>query len=340
MGIMRCKPMIPGMAAVLSLAAVPVFAITLSLESVQDSVVGRLETALPEKGDTLLDVGRRNGMGYYDMKHVNPTIDTWLPALDAEIIIPKSFVLPDSPKEGIVLNIPEMRLYYYPRAKGGIAAEVLTFPIGIGREGWNTPYMTTRIASKQANPSWHPPESIRKEHAAEGDPLPKRVPPGPDNPLGAFAMRLGNPQYLLHGTNKPWGVGMRVSHGCIRMYPEDIEFMFRQVPVGTPVRIVNQPYKVGRRGDRIYIEAHPALDEDQDHYDDNLTSVVRRIVAMTEEQSYQVDWELARQVIRDGRGVPIEVGRFLVKSADADTRTAGNDRALDLRMETRVSDPR
>ena len=325
-------------ALALSLASTTACPLTLKLGTAPDTVVGQLETTLAEKGDTLLDVGRRNGMGFYDMKSVNPTVDTWLPPLDTEIILPKAFVLPDTPRQGIVLNIPEMRLFYYrPDRKTG-AMEVLTFPIGIGREGWNTPYITTRIASKQANPSWYPPETIRKEHAAEGHPLPKRVPPGPDNPLGDFAMRLGVPQYLIHGTNKPWGVGMRVSHGCIRMYPEDISFLFHDVPIGTPVRIVNQPYKVGRRDDRIYLEAHPALDEDADRYDDNLTSVVRMIVSMTEEESYRVDWDLARQVIRDRRGVPIEIGRFLPRAHDdSETRTADRRTGIDLRIDSRLS---
>jgi len=232
------------------------------LASENDSVVGEIRRTWASSEDTLLDIARANGLGYHEIKRVNPTLDTWLPSTEKEVILPSRYVLPMAGREGIILNIPEMRLYYFPEKKTGDATTVVTYPLGIGRQGWQTPYINTRIIEKRNHPAWHPPESIRKEHEAMGDPLPRRVGPGPDNPLGDYAMRLGLPDYLIHGTNKPFGIGMRVSHGCIRLYPEDIEALFQQVQLRTPVQIINQPYKVGRLRDKIYLEAHPFLEED------------------------------------------------------------------------------
>lgn len=273
-----------------------------------DTIIGDIEMVSGNGLQRPVDVARRNGLGHSELRLINPTLDLWLPGNPEEIVLPKEFVLPMAPPKGIVLNVPEMRLYYFRTDKHTGATEVMTYPIGIGREGWNTPYTTTKVASKVKDPTWYPPESIRAEHAAQGDPLPKRVGPGPDNPMGAYAIRLALPMYAIHGTNKPWGVGMRVSHGCIRLYPEHIEELFHVVPVGTPVNIVNQPYKIGLRGNRIYLEAHPSLDEDLEHFNDNLTSVVKSLVAITEEGGYHVDWDLARQIIQQARGVPVEIG--------------------------------
>lgn len=307
-----------------------------------DSVVGRIEAIRAGGNDTLLDIARRHGLGFREMKIVNPAVDTWIPGEGTEVILPTEFVLPLAPREGIVLNIPEMRLYYFPKRPSGDAAEVLTFPIGVGREGWNTPYVSTRVARKDKDPIWYPPESIRAEHAANGDPLPKRVGPGPENPMGAYAMRLSLPLYAIHGTNKPAGVGLRVSHGCIRLYPEDIEELFGRISIGTPVQIVNQPYKVGVRGARIFLEAHPYLDEDAELFAGNLTSVVKMIVALTGERGYDVNWDRARQVIEDPLGIPIEIGRLrddTVRLAGAageaaPAKSAGPAR-LELRLDTR-----
>jgi len=288
-------------------------AITFPLKA-GDTIVGDIETVSAIGDERPVDVARRMGLGHAELQLVNPSLDVWLPGNREEIILPMEFVLPNAPHKGIVLNVPEMRLYYYRVDKKTGVTDVMTYPIGIGREGWNTPYGTTRVASKVKDPIWYPPETIRAEHAAEGDPLPERVGPGPDNPMGPYAIRLALPTYAIHGTNKPWGVGMRVSHGCIRLYNEQIEELFNAVSVGTPVTIVNQPYKVGIRGDRIYLEAHPSLDEEKEHFNDNMTSVVKALVAMTEEGGYQVDWELARQIIQQARGVPIAIGTLKTPS--------------------------
>ncbi len=276
-----------------------------------DTVIGEVSRTNADVRDTLLDVGRRYGFGYFDMKLVNPDIDTWLPGKGQEIIIPSQFILPQAPQEGIVMNVPEMRLYYYPPRKKGEPQYVLTYPLGVGREGWNTPYMSTRIIEKKEFPNWYPPESIRKEHEEAGDPLPKIVKAGPDNPLGDYAMRLGRPEYLIHGTNKPYGVGMRVSHGCIRLYPEDIESLFKQVSVNTPVRIINQPYKIGVKNDVIYIEAHPFLEEDATQFKNNLTSVVSLLVQISDDRDYEIDWAEAYEAINNPTGVPRVIGMYL-----------------------------
>lgn len=222
-------------------------------------VIGALGSVIARHDDTLLDIARRHGLGYEDIVRANPGIDTWLPGEGTEVVLPTRFVLPPGPRQGVVLNLAEYRLYYFPEPTRGERAVVMTYPISIGRMDWATPLGRTSVVSKVRNPSWYVPESIRAEHAAEGDPLPRIVPPGPKNPLGKHAMRLGLPGYLIHGTNRPAGVGMRVTHGCIRMFPEDIGFLFEQIPVNTPVRIINEPVKVGWDGDELVVEAHQVL---------------------------------------------------------------------------------
>lgn len=231
------------------------------LDGHAESVVGEVFTVSARREDTLLDIARRYGLGRDEIVNANPGVDIWLPGEGTRVHVPRRYVLPDAPREGIVLNLPEMRLYYYPPESEDVARQVITHPISIGRQDWQTPLGETRIVSKVKNPTWFPPESVRAEHAADGDPLPSVVPPGPDNPLGGYALRLGIPGYLIHGTNKPYGVGMRVSHGCIRMYPEDIVAMFSQVTNDTPVRIINQPVKTGWRDGKLYLEVHRPLEE-------------------------------------------------------------------------------
>lgn len=290
-----------------------------------DTVLGEISTVYADERDTLLDIARRHGFGYQDMKLVNPDVDTWLPGDGQEITLPAKFILPVAPMEGIVLNVPEMRLYYYLPKQKGKPQEVLTYPLGVGREGWHTPYMKTYIAEKKVNPDWYPPESIRKEHEEKGDPLPKIVKSGPDNPLGYFAMRLGRPDYLIHGTNKPYGLGMRVSHGCIRLYPEDIEALFAEVSLKTPVNIINQPYKIGVKDNVIYLEAHPFLDEDTEKYENNLTSVVALIVEISDDQNYELDWSAAYEAINKPNGLPVAIGMYLPETIQAEVAEKSTD---------------
>ena len=248
----------------------PLKASTFALpETPKDSLIGEfdtgtLSTTTTKKDDTLLDVARRFDLGQNEIVLLNPHVDRWLPKEGTTVQLPNKRILPDAPRNGLVLNLPEFRLYYFPKAKKGEPKIVKTYPMSIGRLDWNTPLGTTKIAQKTKNPVWRPPESIKAEHAAKGEPLPDVVPAGPDNPLGLYKMTLGIPGYLIHSTNKPYGVGMRVSHGCIRMYPEDIERLFPEIPIGTPVHIVNQPIKVGWLNNTLYIEVHPELEGEGD----------------------------------------------------------------------------
>ena len=226
-------------------------------------IVGTISVVEAQREDTLLDIARRHGVGQNAIVRANPDVDRWLPGAGARVTIPSRHILPPKPYEGLVLNLPEMRLYYFPPPEPGVDGRVFTYPVSVGRMDWATPLGETRVVSMQRDPPWRPPESIRREHAEAGDPLPLVVPPGPDNPLGRHALRLGIPGYLIHGTNKVFGVGMRVSHGCIRMLPEDIEQLFELVSPGTPVRIINQPAKVGWHGGDLYLELHPPLEEDE-----------------------------------------------------------------------------
>ncbi len=280
-------------------------------ESNRNTVIGSTKIIYADERDTLLDIARNHGFGYQDMKLANVNVDTWLPDDGQEVVLPSQFILPVASMDGIVLNVPEMRLYYYPPKEKGKLQEVFTYPLGVGREGWNTPYIKTIIVEKKVNPNWYPPKSILKEHEEAGDPLPKIVKPGPENPLGNYAMRLGRRDYLIHGTNKPNGIGMRISHGCIRLYPEDIKELFSKVSLKTPVNIINQPYKIGVKNDVIYLEVHPFLDEDKEKYENNLTSVIALIIKISNNRKYQIDMRTAYEAIKNPTGLPIAVGIYL-----------------------------
>ncbi|NQV86102.1 MAG: L,D-transpeptidase family protein, partial [Woeseiaceae bacterium] len=190
------------------------------------------------------------------------------------VLLPTQYVLPDAPKRGVILNIATKRLFYFPKPGDGEPQQVLTYPIGIGRVGWETPLGETTVISKAVNPTWWVPASVRREHAEMGDPLPSVVPPGPDNPLGTRVLKLDIPGYLIHGTNKPSGVGMRVSHGCVRLYPENIEFLYSLVEVGEVVTIINEPYQMGSKDGVLYFEAHAPLEDDSRVPEERLTSLL------------------------------------------------------------------
>ena len=301
------------------------------------SVIGKIGSVKPDFNDTLLDIGKIHGFGLQEIKLANPGVDTWLPGEGREIVLPSEFILPNAPLVGIVLNIPEMRLYYFPETKRGKDRQVITYPLGIGREGWNTPYIKTRIVQKKEHPSWYPPESIRKEHEENGDPLPKVVPPGPDNPMGEYALKLAVGDYSIHGTNKAFGMGMRVSHGCIRLYPDDIADLFQQVKINTPVNIINQPYKIGVRDGIIYLEAHPYLDEDHDYFSRNsITEVVKNIIEVTDENSYTIDWDSVRKALEETTGMPVAIGMNVPAAPAGDTAISRRQTKSDTATVTAV----
>lgn len=276
-----------------------------------DAFLGNPEEPLmfvaAEHDDTLLDIAREYDIGQNEILLANPDVDRWIPGDQTRITIPNSHLLPDTPHKGLVLNLPEFRLYYYHSASKNQPATVSTHPISIGRVDWQTPLGQTKIVAKTENPVWIPPESIKQEHAAEGDILPNIVPAGPNNPLGLFALRLAIPGYLIHSTNKPFGVGMRVSHGCIRMYPEDIERVYPEIPIGTPVYIVNQPIKVGWLDNLLYIEVHPDLEDAVTDYQQKLDIALDLIEKNNNGKLPVLDGEKFRKALTESNGMPVSI---------------------------------
>ncbi|RRQ20653.1 L,D-transpeptidase family protein [Thiohalobacter thiocyanaticus] len=271
-------------------------------------LVGRIQVIEAAHEDTLLDIARRHQLGHDEILLANPGVDRWLPGADTRVTLPTRFILPAGEREGLVLNVPEMRLYYYPPAGRGERPEVRTWPVSVGRMDWNTPLGSWKISRKQTDPAWYPPASIREEAAARGEPLPEVVPPGPDNPLGQHALRLSVPGYLIHGTNKPWGIGMRVTHGCIRMYPEDVAVLYEQVPVGTPVRIVNQTVKAGWLLGTLYLEVHPPLEEDRPGREQLLSIALDAIETATQGRPpVRLSGRRINQAVENPSGYPVAV---------------------------------
>lgn len=293
-------------ALALALPAAATRAETFPLPLPGEDIVGALWVARPGAEDTLLDIAYRHGYGYAEILLANPGIDPWLPGEFASVVLPGRHILPDAPRQGIVINIPEMRLYHFPLAGFCAAREVTVYPIGIGKMGWRIPETLTYIAGKLVQPTWQVPASIREEKAAEGEILPAEIPPGPGNPLGEYALQLGLPNYLIHGSNKKYGIGMRVSHGCIRLYPDNIRELFQRVTVGTPVRIVNQPYKAGWQGGRLYLEAHPPLAEQP--REGRLTAMVAEVIRSTRGTNQVIDWDAAIRVVDEAKGIPQPIG--------------------------------
>jgi L,D-transpeptidase ErfK/SrfK len=278
-----------------------------------EDVIGQVQVVTAKYEDTFADLGEANDLGYLEMVAANPGVDPWLPGAGTEIILPTRFILPPGPREGIVINLAEYRMYYFPKGEN----VVHTYPLGIGREGWGSPVTLTKVTAKTANPAWYPPASIRAEHAAEGDPLPAIVPPGPDNPLGPFKFSLSLPGYLIHGSNKKFGIGMRVSHGCFRMLNQNVLELAKMAPVGTPVRIINEPYKFGTSGGKIYLEAHQPLDDhgDPSHVDKH-TAVINTLLQRQDmAANQQMDWEIIREVVTAEDGLPIEVADTALHAA-------------------------
>lgn len=272
-------------------------------------LIGNIEFALTKSGDTLVDVARANDLGFDEIIAANIGVDAWLPEEGSIITLPYKNLLPDTPRKGIVINVAEMRLYYFPKPKSHQQATVVTFPVSVGRNDWNTPLITTKVIKKMANPIWHPPKSIRDEHASEGDYLPDFVASGADNPLGLYALYLGARAYLIHGTNKEFGIGMPVTHGCIRLYPEDIQYLYENVKIGTLVNIVNQPYKVGWADGVLYLEAHRKLETKSTDNDEDKKEFLSLIQsALKDFPHYPIDWRAAELIKIEANGLPQPIG--------------------------------
>lgn len=260
-----------------------------------DGLVGEPVAMKVTYDDRFSTLAMKYDLGFEEMRHANPDVDPWIPGEGARVVLPTQFMLPPGPRSGIVINLPEYRLYYYPKDSG----TVMTFPIGIGRTGFQTPAATTKIVAKIVNPSWYPTKAHRVEHAEMGDVLPTVVPPGPDNPLGDLAIQLTLPGYFLHGTNKPFGVGQRVSHGCVRLYPVDIHSLAEAAPIGTEVRIIDAPLKVTWHEGVLWMEAHPPLEGEPD-----MAKMTQIVNAATKGKNVKIDWTRAEEMARTSTGMP------------------------------------
>jgi L,D-transpeptidase ErfK/SrfK len=324
--------------------AAPVATHRFEIDPAHDDVVGNLQVTVATREDTLPDIARRFNVGYEEIIRANPGVDPWLPGEGREVVVPTQFVLPNAPREGVVINLAAMRIYYFPdkvekgkkvARKPGEKLVVYTHPIGIGKVGWKTPEGTTKVVGKQKDPTWRPSAAVRREHAENGDPIPAVVGPGPDNPLGKFKFNLGWPSYLIHGTNKPYGVGLRSSHGCIRLYPEDIESFFGMIPNGTKVTVVNQPYVFGWHDEQLYLQAYDVLEDDKRDWNKSrqklLTkALTARVQLELKGRGEQVDWARVQTIAQDPRGIAV--------SASRPDMTVDAVVAAALRVENRIPD--
>ena len=292
----------------------PVATHLFQIPSADDEVVGELQVTKVQGEDTLPDIARRFNIGYEEIARANPGVDPWVPGEGREIVLPTQYVLPAAPREGLVINLAQLRVFYFPKVKEGEPQTVITHPIGIGKVGWQTPEGTTKVTGKRTNPTWFPPSSVRKEHREAGDPLPSKVPPGPDNPLGAYMMTLGWPSYLIHGTNKPYGVGLRSSHGCMRFYPEDIAELYDKIPVGTKVTVVNQPFVFGWHDGALYVQAFPVMEDDEREHPKAADTLLNAAISdeMWQKVKYHgaaVDLELVNGMVATPRGIALPVSQ-------------------------------
>ena len=279
---------------------------------VDTQIVGYVQKVEVGKDDTLPDIARRFDVGYEEMLLANPGVDPWLPGAGREVVVPTQFVLPAAPHEGVVVNVAAMRIFYYPPHKRGEPQVVYTHPIGIGRVGWKTPEGTTKIVSRTKDPVWVVPKSVRDEHAESGEMLPARVPAGPDNPLGQYMFRLSWPSYLIHGTNKPYGVGMRSSHGCMRLYPEDIAVFYDLIPIGTKVTVVNQPYLFGTRDSILYFQSYAVMEDDSRDWTNNRKRLLAHLLspksrARVSEKDDGIDWQRVGDLAHSPRAIAVPV---------------------------------
>lgn len=259
------------------------------------------------QSDTLVELARHYRLGYVELLAANPGVDPWLPGAGTPITLPNLHLLPDAPHEGIVINLSEQRLYFY-QPNG----EVLTMAIGIGRHAWETPTGSTRVTRKRKDPTWFPPPSIRTENPT----LPASIGPGLNNPLGEYALDLGWPGYLIHGTNKPYSIGRRATHGCIRLYPEDIETLFDLADIGAPVHIVDQPVKAAWIEEDLYLEIHPDQQQSDDIENgrpttsanaDALTLAISNVLSQKDIRGGTLDWSQIREVADEMRGIPTKI---------------------------------
>jgi L,D-transpeptidase ErfK/SrfK len=267
-----------------------------------DDVIGRLRFIRLEKGDTLPDIARHFSLGLNGVSATNPGVDIWVPEAGKRIMLPMSFILPDAPRKGIVINLAAMRLFQFKGNSESLA--VSTYPVGVGTEERPSPRGLMRVERKVNRPTWHVPASIAKDHLKKGDPLPAAVLPGPQNPLGECALYLSAQSYLIHGTNKPASIGLRATNGCIRLYPEDVKKLYESTPVKTAVSMVNQPYLLGQSNGVVYLEVH-ASTEDSDIAE--LDKIYKKLRTIEKESGRTLDWSKVKNVLAEARGIPVPI---------------------------------
>jgi len=279
----------------------PLLAKSYDLPKENSKIVGQPTYYVVDKRENLQQIADSLDVGFLGIHEANPSVDPFLPTIGSRLIVPDQLILPDVPREGIVINLAELRLYYFTKEK------VYVFPVGIGRVGRETPLMETYIIAKQANPTWTPTASIRKEHLAKGDPLPAVVAAGPNNPLGLFKLRMayGHGEYLIHGTNKNFGIGLRVSHGCIRLAAPNIEWLYHNIPLKTKVRIINDPIKVSVEPDGSkWIEVHTPLSTEENTTQNHavLTEKIKLFL-----KGKNINQKLVKNVLDRQAGLPIKI---------------------------------
>ena len=267
-----------------------------------DDVIGRLAVIRLEKGDTLPDIARHFSLGINAISAANPRVDVWVPEAGERIMLPLSFILPDAPRKGIVINLAAMRLFQFKGDSKSLA--VSTYPLGVGTIERPSPIGQMYVARKATRPTWHVPASIAEDHRKKGDPLPAKVLPGPQNPLGEYALYLSKPTYLIHGTNKPASIGLRATNGCIRLYPEDVKKLYENTPLKTPVSIVNQPYLLGQCNGVVYMEVHaPPEDLNAVEFD----KIYKKLRNIEKESGRTLDWSKVKKVLAEARGIPVSI---------------------------------
>ena len=287
-------------------------AATFNLPQDGSTVVGSLRVVLPSPDNTLVDIARHFNVGHHEITWANPEVNVWVPGSGVKVVVPTQFILPPKPWEGVILNIPQRRLFYFPKPRKGETAKVITYPVSIAREGWSTPLGKTTIVGKYKDPAWFVPPSIRQEKLEEGErDFPTYFPPGPNNPMGMLAIQTGFQGIFIHGTNRPWGVGMRVSHGCLHLYPEDAQEIFPRIETGTPVRVVNEPYVFGLL-DNSLVMANYRIVPEYEIPDNTFMKAILAIApyleaGVNEGILYNVDWRQVQGLLDSPHVIPMGI---------------------------------
>jgi len=281
-----------------------------------DDIIGRLAVIRLEKGDTLPDIARHFSLGINAISAANPGVDVWVPEDGERILLPLSFILPDAPRKGIVVNLAAMRLFQFKGNSNSLV--VSTYPVGVGTKERPTPTGQMRVERKATRPTWHVPASISEDHRKKGDPLPAEVTPGPQNPLGEYALYLSKSGYLIHGTNKPASIGLKATNGCMRLYPENIKVLYSDTPVSAPVVIVNQPYLIGQRNGVLYMEAHTPL-EDSGALE--LEKLYGKLRSFEKKSERKLDWKKIKEVQAEARGIPVPLFEMSLGSEKEPAKT-------------------